>query len=122
MAVFISPAEALQAVSEAQKRLASPADGKPKLFLKAGIHTGTCLAVNLNGKLDYFGTAVNIASRLTGFSSGEDLVFSKEAFKTPELELPAIKKNFSAESFQTLVKGFGDESFELYRIRDARQS
>ena len=34
------------------------------LLLKIGIHEGPCLAVTLNERQDYFGTTVNIASRV----------------------------------------------------------
>ena len=41
------------------------------LKLKAGIHYGSCIAVNLNERLDYFGTTVNAASRLVESLVGE---------------------------------------------------
>ena len=33
------------------------------LQLKAGLHTGPCIAVTLNDRLDYFGSTVNLAAR-----------------------------------------------------------
>jgi hypothetical protein len=55
MAVFRSAAEALTAMLEAQRLLAEPPEGTMPLKLKAGLHTGPCIAVTLNDRLDYFG-------------------------------------------------------------------
>ena len=47
------------------------------LQLKAGIHTGPCIAVTLNDRLDYFGSTVNMAARLQatpGTASAAELI------------------------------------------------
>lgn len=48
------------------------------LGLKVGLASGPCLAVNQNGILDYFGTTVNIGSRLQDFSKGNDVVVTHQ--------------------------------------------
>src|SRR5205814_2542017 len=48
MAVFRSPASALRAMVEAQQLLAAPLHGGLPLTLKAGLHSGPCIAVTLN--------------------------------------------------------------------------
>src|SRR6185503_17183727 len=73
MAVFRQPSSALKAMLHAQQRLADPNTGQP-LTLKAGVHVGPCIAVTLNDRLDYFGSTVNLAARLEGQSTGEDIV------------------------------------------------
>src|SRR4029453_6251333 len=75
MAVFRRPVAAVLAVREAQKELASATYGNP-LTLKAGIHTGPCIAVTLNDRLDYFGSTVNLAARLQGLSTGAEVIVS----------------------------------------------
>ena len=59
-----------------QQRLANPPDGTAPLTLKAGMHTGPCIAVTLNERLDYFGSTVNLAARLERKSTGDDIVVS----------------------------------------------
>src|SRR5205823_2502951 len=71
MAVFARPVCAVRAMLTAQRRVA----GRP-LALKVGIHYGPCIAVSQNGVLDYFGSTVNLAARLVGVSSGDDVVVS----------------------------------------------
>jgi class 3 adenylate cyclase len=121
MAVFRRPANALRAMLEAQERLANPPDGMLPLTLKAGLHTGPCIAVTLNDRLDYFGSTVNLAARLEGQSSGGDVVISNAVYSDPEVRelLKECPVGLSATQFTIPLKGFDDEQFELWRV--ARQ-
>ena len=49
------------------------------LILKIGIHEGSCLAVTLNERQDYFGQTVNIASRV------QELATSTSIFATGQV-------------------------------------
>ena len=77
MAVFRCAADGVVAMLEVQHALAEPTDGSMPLQLKAGLHTGPCIAVTLNDRLDYFGSTVNLAARLEGLSSGHDVIISR---------------------------------------------
>jgi class 3 adenylate cyclase len=55
---------------------ALPADGRPTLRLKVGVHTGPCLAIEANGVVDYFGRTVNIAARVESVANPNELVLS----------------------------------------------
>ena len=48
MAVFRRPISALRAILNAQRQLASPPEGTPPFYLKAGMHQGPCIAVTMN--------------------------------------------------------------------------
>jgi class 3 adenylate cyclase len=116
MAAFRNPIEALRAVWKAQAKISER--GEPMLWLKAGLHKGPCIVVNLNDKLDYFGSTVNIAARMPGFSQGGELIFSEEIRNDPEVNEflsqnvgPNALNRFSGE-----VKGF-DEPFTMWKIR-----
>jgi class 3 adenylate cyclase len=118
MAVFRRPANALHAMLEAQDRLAHPPDGMLPLTLKAGIHTGPCIAVTLNDRLDYFGSTVNLAARLEGQSTGGDVVISTAVYSDPEVRelLKECPTGLCATQFTIPLKGFDDEQFELWRV------
>lgn len=122
MAVFRQPAAALQAMLDAQQHLAFPPDGMLPLTLKAGMHTGPCIAVTLNDRLDYFGSTVNLAARLEGQSTGNDVVISSAVYEDPEVrELLSNPANrFVFHRFEILLKGFDEEMFELWRVARAR--
>jgi adenylate cyclase len=85
MAAFSRVDDALEAVRLAFEQLpaANPGLAAP-LILKASLHVGPCLAVNANDKLDYFGTAVNLAARMVECCDGGDLTVSDEIFQRPE--------------------------------------
>jgi adenylate cyclase len=119
MAVFRRPAGALRAFLAAQEVLASPPEGKRPLMLKVGIHTGPCIAVTLNGRLDYFGCTVNLAARLEGLSTGGDVVISSAVHADPEVAelIYGEQAELSAVRFEKMLKGFDEEQFKLWRVR-----
>jgi class 3 adenylate cyclase len=116
MAVFRQPASALKAMLKAQQILASPSDGSSPLTLKAGIHTGPCIAVTLNDRLDYFGSTVNMAARLESLSSGNDVIISRKIFDDPEVREFLSLAHIEATGFEMELKGFDQERFALWRV------
>lgn len=117
MAVFRRPVSALRAVHAAQQTLNALPTVRP-LRLKAAIHHGPSIAVTLNERLDYFGSSVNIASRLEKFSQGGDIVISAAVHGDPEVqELLHQDPQLNAQPFEQLLKGFDEESFTLWRVQ-----
>ena len=118
MAVFRRPASALRAILQAQQKLASPPEGMRPLRLKAGVHTGPCIAVNLNNRLDYFGSNVNIAARLEPLSKGQDIVISSAVRDDPRVAamLADPENNLVIEPLEATLKGFDMERFQLWRV------
>ncbi len=118
MGVFRNPASALTAMLQAQEELAAPPEGTAPLTLKAGIHIGPCIAVTLNERLDYFGSTVNMAARLEGLSTGNDVVISAAVYNDPEVRelLNAPEQDLEAAPFVIELKGFDQEQFDLWRI------
>jgi len=116
MAAFRHPVAALRAVWNAQTKIAER--GEPMLLLKAGLHKGPCIVVNLNERLDYFGSTVNITARLPGFSQGGELILSEAIYDDPEVQgfLAQTVKPTSIVRFTGDVKGF-DEPFTMWRLK-----
>lgn len=122
MAVFRRPASAIRAIIRAQRALAMPGASLSRpLMLKVGVHYGPCIAVNLNDRLDYFGSTVNAASRLVELSTGDDVVLSTSVRHDPEVDAllrdPASGLTIAPDT--TTLKGFDDERFEIWRVRPA---
>ena len=116
MAAFKNPVQALNAIWNAQKQLTSAED--PLLWLKVGIHRGPCIVVNLNDRLDYFGSTVNIAARLPGFSSGSEVIFSEGIRSDLEVQ-DFLEKNLQPNSlsrFRAELRGF-DEPLFLWKMK-----
>jgi class 3 adenylate cyclase len=118
MAVFPRPSAAVRAMLQAQWRLTQAVDGGTPLALKVGVHHGPCIAVTMNERLDYFGSVVNLASRLERFSSGTDVIISDAIRHDPEVEalLADEANHLAAEHFEARLKGFDEEEFGLWRI------
>ncbi len=116
MATFRNPVAALRAVWNAQTKIAEY--GEPMLWLKVGMHKGPCIVVNLNDRLDYFGSTVNIAARLPALSQGGELVFTDEINNDPEVQqfLAENRKLDALSRFTANVKGF-DEPFTMWKLR-----
>ena len=75
MATFPTPDRAVAAalrMREAMRELNSRND-REDLLLKIGVHEGPCIAVTLNERHDYFGSTVNIASRVQGLADSQSI-------------------------------------------------
>jgi class 3 adenylate cyclase len=118
MGVFRCAADGLLAMVEVQRMLAEPPDGAMPLQLKAGLHTGPCIAVTLNDRLDYFGSTVNLAARLEGLSSGRDVIISRSVYEDAQVRELLSSKRLSATEFDMTLKGFEDERFALWRVSE----
>jgi class 3 adenylate cyclase len=118
MATFGSVTDAIAATVEMHRKIAdlNRADSRGDLRLKAGLHVGPCIAVNANDRLDYFGSTVNLAARLTGQAREGEIILSDEFFQTHEAADFLKKKGFPTESFTAQLRGFGEARL-LWRVR-----
>lgn len=115
MAAFAQPADALAAALDIQRGLAAfNARGERALAIKLGLHEGPCIAVTLNGRLDYFGTTVNMAARLQGQSEGGDIVLSEALAE--DATVAALLEGLDCARETTPLKGF-DAPVAFRRIR-----
>ncbi len=117
MAVFTRPASAVRSMLKAQAILAQTPIHQQVFHLKVGIHQGPCIAVNLNERLDYFGSTVNIAARLQGLSEGDDMVISPEVFSDPDVHALLAGERLDTETLECTLKGFGEQRFNLIRLK-----
>lgn len=106
MAAFSDPAKAVAAALAVQRKVADfnaaqPGEG---IKIKMGVHHGSCIAVNLNDRLDYFGTTVNLAARLQGQSGGGDVVLSETLALDPAVA--GLIAPYRASREQANLKGF----------------
>ncbi|HEX2116721.1 MAG TPA: adenylate/guanylate cyclase domain-containing protein, partial [Alphaproteobacteria bacterium] len=109
MAAFSDPADAVRAALAIQGNVAQfnrvqGLGAEDGLVIKLGLHGGSCIAVTLNERLDYFGSTANMAARLQGESRGGDIVLSQTLADDPAVAplLRGITK--SAET--ATIKGF----------------
>ena len=110
MASFGDPADAVKAALVMQARIADFNRGHGgdridrHLTIKLGVHAGPSVMVNLNDRLDYFGSTVNMAARLQGQSQGGDIVLSQAVAHDPAVRPVLATVPMRAES--VALKGF----------------
>jgi len=119
MAAFLDPAQGVAAALDILQGMAELNRTRTDypLRLKLGLHAGPAIAVTLNERLDYFGTTVNIASRLEGQAQGDDLIVSTEVMQQPGVQRVLSERAVAVEDFTARLKGFTDEEFRLHQIR-----
>src|SRR5882672_9014754 len=86
MATFPTPDRGLSAafrMRDAMRKLNETHGGREDLLLKIGIHEGPCLAVTLNERQDYFGSTVNIASRVQGLAASLSILATDSVIDHP---------------------------------------
>ena len=90
MAAFPTPLDAVTAALEMRDAAEELNRGRPQrdFVLKIGLHRGAAIAVTLNDRLDYFGQAVNIASRVQDFAGGDEICLTEEVRQATESRSP----------------------------------
>jgi class 3 adenylate cyclase len=83
------------------------------LSIKLGVHVGSSIMVNLNERLDYFGSTVNMAARLQGQSEGDDIVLSRAVADDPAVK-PLLEGHEKRDESVDL-KGF-DKPVSFVRV------
>ena len=116
MASFAEPALALQAATAMNRSIARLGELGQQLQLKIGLHSGPCIAVELNERLDYFGQTVNIASRVQGAAAASEIVCTESVFAATGTSDVIQGAALSVLREQALLKGV-DGRVTVYRMR-----
>ncbi|MFC1665436.1 adenylate/guanylate cyclase domain-containing protein [Pseudomonadota bacterium] len=108
MAVFVDPADCLRCGFQIHHDIGSFNDHseKPPIVLKLGMHSGRCISVTMNDRLDYYGSTANMAARLQAQSLGGDIVLSMGLSEDPAIS--EILSNFSPVTASCELKGFSE--------------
>ena len=107
MASFAHPLAAVQAVTRMNQQLALMC--QDSLHLKIGLHTGTCIAVELNDQLDYFGRTVNIAARVQGLAGPGEIVCTSYVYATDGVPQAIARAGFTVEHARVPLRGINGE-------------
>jgi class 3 adenylate cyclase len=119
MASFVTPVDALRTAIDMHRDIETlnrrlGLRGDEALSIRLGTHVGSCISVTLNDRLDYFGATVNVASRVSHLSQGNDIVLTKEMLADQETQAEAVQHG-NLESFEVKLRGY-DRHFRLQRL------
>ena len=119
MAVFTTTAQGLQAALDANTHLETfnrenQLQNNRRLQLKVGIHAGPAIVVTLNDRLDYFGTTVNIAARVSNLAKGQEILLTQAAYTEPGIA--TMEKPYTLDTFISPIRGL-DDKITLHRLQ-----
>jgi class 3 adenylate cyclase len=111
MATFPTPDRAVTAALRMREAMHRFNDGRGRddLLLKIGIHEGPCLAVVLNDQQDYFGTTVNIASRVQGLADSRAILATGPVVTHPQASTLLQTSGLKPVSQRRALRGITDE-------------
>src|SRR5215213_3598816 len=121
MATFPTGGDALAAglaIQREIRRLDLRGEADAASLVRVGIHQGPCVAVTANDRLDYFGTTVNIASRVEHEALGGEVAATAAVCEAPDAQAVLAAANVRPELVLARLKGI-DEAVRLYRLRPA---
>jgi class 3 adenylate cyclase len=86
-----------------------------EISLKVGIHQGPAIMINNDGRMDYFGTTVNVAARAQEYSQGGDIIISQSVHDDLKVSACLAATDYQCELFKVALKNLTDEQ-TLYRL------
>jgi len=120
MAVFHLPEDALRCCLDIQRDVGpfnSSWPGRQALTVKLGLHHGPAIAINANGRLDYFGRTVNVAARIARESEGSDVVVARAVLADPRVRAALEREKASVVAEWTSTLRGVTEPLALCRVR-----
>ncbi len=114
MASFADPADAV-AASIAMQRRFGPGHEESQLRIRITLHTGPCLAVNLNTGVDYFGTTINLAAKIQASAEAGQVAFTEDTWKDPGVQSLLRDRGFDPDELAFEFRQ-AERSIPLYRI------
>ena len=115
MAVFRDSGNALEAALRLPQAVGTVPYEGGQLQLRVGFHSGPCIAMRANDRLDYFGTTVNLASRLEHVAKGGEVAFTATTGSFPHMQAVIKKYNLHPQTQHLEIKGFED-SIAVQRV------
>ena len=116
MAVFRDSGNALEAALRLPEAVGMVEWEGGRLGLRVGFHAGPCIAMTANERLDYFGTTVNLASRLEHTAGAGEISFSESVAAFPHLKAVLAKYDLQPVREEIAIKGF-EHPIGVLRVR-----
>jgi class 3 adenylate cyclase len=115
MAVFSDPAACFEAALNLNAAVAHLRCGEAPLVLRIGFHFGPSIAVRANERLDYFGTTVNLASRLQHQSGPAEIAVLRSVANIPAIARRISELGITLKIEKLELRGL-TEPLEIARI------
>ena len=114
MATFTHPLDALKAAVEMQKYF-NGKNPETRLRLRVTMNTGSCLAVNLNSNIDYFGNTVNLGAKIQAVAGAGQIGITQSVADDPEVKKFLQESKLPVEKVDFEMK-WARKTISVYRI------
>lgn len=114
MAAFAHPLEAMKAAVEMQ-RYFNGNNPETRLRLRVTLNSGSCLAVNLNSNIDYFGNTVNLSAKIQSTSNAGQIGFTESVAQDPEVKKFLAESKLTPEKLDFEMK-WAKKTIPVYRV------
>jgi len=114
MAAFAHPVDAVRAAVELQNYF-NGHNPETRLRLRVTLNTGSCLAVNLNSSIDYFGNTVNLAAKIQAIANAGQIGFTEAVLNDPEVKGLLKEKGLTPEKLDFEMK-WAKRTVPVYRV------
>jgi class 3 adenylate cyclase len=114
MAAFSDSRDALAAAVELQEYF-NGNNPESRLRLRVTLNTGSCLAVNLNSSIDYFGNTVNLGAKIQSIAEAGQIGFTEDFYQSQSVRDYLTEKGLKAEKLNFTRKWSG-KTLPVYRV------
>lgn len=114
MAAFSDPVDALKAAVELQEYF-NGKNPETRLRLRITLNRGSCLAVNLNSNIDYFGNTVNLGAKIQSVAEAGQIGFTEDFYLAPNVREYLMEKGLEPEKLDFTQKWSG-KTLPVYRV------
>ncbi len=114
MAAFSDSKDALAAAVELQEYF-NGKNPQSRLRLRVTLNTGSCLAVNLNSAIDYFGNTVNLGAKIQSIAEAGQIAFTEDFYQSPTVKSFLNEKHLEPERLEFIQKWSG-RTIPVYRV------
>ncbi|MBE7413118.1 MAG: adenylate/guanylate cyclase domain-containing protein [Leptospiraceae bacterium] len=115
MASFAESVDAIKASVALQKLFFQERKDTP-IRLRISIHSGKCIAVNLNSTIDYFGGTVNIAAKIQNHAGSGEVVFTENFLQKYGVNSYLNESQFQLIPKKSEISGI-EEKIQIYKIK-----
>jgi class 3 adenylate cyclase len=114
MAAFAHPVDAVKAAVEMQ-RYFNGNNPDTRLRLRVTLNSGSCLAVNLNSNIDYFGNTVNLSAKIQSTSNAGQIGFTQAVADDQEVKQYLQDNKLPPEKVDFEMK-WAKKTIPVYRV------
>ena len=115
MVAFADAAQCARAAVALQKKF-DGGENTGSVFLRISIHSGPCLAVNLNSGIDYFGNTVNYAAKIQQFAGAREIAFSPEFYADTRVRELLAAENLTVAS-RDFTPTWAEKAFVVHSVK-----